>query len=224
MQGTIRSHIQVSGCKKGGDVTPRLSQFSSPREYWPSSHVWARRRELQRITNVCPFWLSKADGPGYDLKPDAEWIIHRLFREAHYLGLDKITARLNAERIPPFVAFNRRGKQQQLRRDDGENIWHASLIHRILTGRAVCGEQLTDKPNRVALLTGAMPRPSSRRIMRLHRRLVQPQKGVPSRLLRRLGGLVRLVCLLPGLCFSLGSGRLRGKPSLSGSSSAPCCG
>ncbi len=113
---TVSAHLQAARAE------------SEARGYFSRSS-WAKRRH--KVIAMCPGWLRpNADHTAYEVIPGAAMTIRRIFREAEYLGLEKIAARLNADGIQPFEVWNHK-----------RTIWYGNHISRLIKGRAVRGER-----------------------------------------------------------------------------------
>lgn len=92
------------------------------------ARAWEGKRasiDSRKLTSVSPAWL-RLTGDEFEVVEERAAIIRRIFQElGGETGKWKVAARLNAEGIPPFG----RG-----------NGWHASMIQKLLHGRAVLGE------------------------------------------------------------------------------------
>ena len=92
------------------------------------ARVWEGKRaniDSRKLTSVCPAWLRLKDDK-FEVVEERAAIVRRIFRElGGETGKWKVAARLNAEGVKPFG----RG-----------NGWHASMIQKLLHGRAVLGE------------------------------------------------------------------------------------
>jgi hypothetical protein len=99
---------------------------------------WQRRHG--RKNAMCPGWLTftrttdadaLVDGY-YSVKKGADAILLRIFREAEFIGLDKLTVQLNTERVPVFRTWNHRNPN---------DVWREGTLYKIITGRTVRGER-----------------------------------------------------------------------------------
>jgi DNA invertase Pin-like site-specific DNA recombinase len=97
------------------------------------SSAWENKRKDTRagagnLTSRCKGWLvARADGKGFDPRPERVEIVILIFHWAADLGMgaDQIARRLNGQRVPTF------GHSQG---------WHKSYVLKILHDRAVLGE------------------------------------------------------------------------------------
>lgn len=99
------------------------------------SESWKAKRAkvtTEKMTSVAPAWLRLVDGR-FEPLPERVAIIRRIFEELadHNIGKAKIAARLNAEGVQ---SWGRRKKDGSL------PTWHASMVQKLVQGRAVLGE------------------------------------------------------------------------------------